>query len=165
MGRIITRKYLLLLFSHSVMSYSCDPMDYSLPGSSVHGNFQARILEWFAISFFRGSSWPRDPTGVSCTAGIFYRLSYQGSPNRKISQKERLRTAFSNMGSVNSGMSAFINPSLGGIWIISSKNSLQCLNSVRNGKRQSVALASDWLATIVACIFTVLCNFKALILL
>ena len=69
------------------------------------------------------------------------------------------------MGSVNSGMSAFINPSLGGIWIISSKNSLQCLNSVRNGERQSVALASDWLATIVACIFTVLCNFKALILL
>ena len=37
--------------SHSVVSDSCDPMDYSLPGSSVHGIFQARILEWFAISY------------------------------------------------------------------------------------------------------------------
>ena len=38
----------------------CDPMDYSLPGSSVHGIFQARILEWVAISFSRRSSQPRD---------------------------------------------------------------------------------------------------------
>ena len=34
----------------------CDPMDYSLPGSSVHGIVHARILEWVAISFSRGSS-------------------------------------------------------------------------------------------------------------
>ena len=47
----------------------CDPMDYSLPGSSVHGIFQARILEWVTISFSRGSSQPRDGTWVSCTAG------------------------------------------------------------------------------------------------
>ena len=45
----------------------CDPMDYSLPGSSVHGIFQARILEWVAISSFSGSSWPWDRTHVSCT--------------------------------------------------------------------------------------------------
>ena len=38
----------------------CAPMDCSLPGSSVHGIFQARILEWFAISFSRRSSQPRD---------------------------------------------------------------------------------------------------------
>ena len=38
----------------------CDPMDYSPPGSSVHGILRARILEWVAISFSRGSSWPRD---------------------------------------------------------------------------------------------------------
>ena len=43
----------------------CDPMDCSLPGFSVHGIFQARILEWVAISFSRGSSWPRDWTQVS----------------------------------------------------------------------------------------------------
>ena len=34
----------------------CDPMDYSLPGSSIHGIFQARVLEWVATSFSRGSS-------------------------------------------------------------------------------------------------------------
>ena len=38
----------------------CDPMYYSPPGSSVHGNLQARILEWVAIFFSRGSSQPRD---------------------------------------------------------------------------------------------------------
>ena len=40
----------------------CSPMDCSLPGSSAHGIFQARILEWVAISFSRGSSQPRDRT-------------------------------------------------------------------------------------------------------
>ena len=49
----------------------CDPMDCSLPGSSIHGIFQARVLEWVSISFSRGSSWPRNWTGVSCTAGGF----------------------------------------------------------------------------------------------
>ena len=44
----------------------CDPMDCSLQGSSVHGIFQARILEWLAIPFFRGCSWSRDPTRISC---------------------------------------------------------------------------------------------------
>ena len=44
----------------------CDPMDCSLPCSSVHGIFQAIILEWIAISFSRGSSRPRDRTQVSC---------------------------------------------------------------------------------------------------
>ena len=43
----------------------CDPMDCSLPCSSVHGIFQARVLERVAISFSRGSSWPRDGTRVS----------------------------------------------------------------------------------------------------
>ena len=42
------------------------PVDCSLPGSSVHGISQARVLEWVAISFSRGSSWPRDWTCISC---------------------------------------------------------------------------------------------------
>ena len=46
----------------------CDPMDSSLPGSAIHGVFQARILEWAATSFSRGSSQPRDRTWVSCIA-------------------------------------------------------------------------------------------------
>ena len=47
-------------------------MDCNLPGSSVHGILWARILEWVAISFSRGSSWPRDWTRVSCVADIFF---------------------------------------------------------------------------------------------
>ena len=47
-------------------------MDCSLPGSSVHGIFRAKILEWVAIPFSRGSSLPKDRTRVSCTAGRFF---------------------------------------------------------------------------------------------
>ena len=55
----------------------CDPMDYNLPGSSVHGILQARILEWVAIPFSRGSSHPKDWTWVSCTGRwILYHLSH-----------------------------------------------------------------------------------------
>ena len=50
----------------------CDLMDYSLPGSSVHGILQTRILEWVAIPFSRGSSWPRDWTQLSCVAGRLF---------------------------------------------------------------------------------------------
>ena len=49
-----------------------NPMDCSLPGSSVHGILQPRILEQVAISFSRGSSWPRDQTQVSCIIGRFF---------------------------------------------------------------------------------------------
>ena len=50
----------------------CDPMDYSPPGSSVHGISQTRILEWVVSSFSRGSSWPRDRIFISCIAGRFF---------------------------------------------------------------------------------------------
>ena len=59
--------YLLDLVSSKVAQSCptlCSPMDCSLPGSSVHGIFQARVLEWVAISFSRGSSRPRDWTQV-----------------------------------------------------------------------------------------------------
>ena len=49
----------------------CNLMDCSPPGSSVHGISQARILEWVAISFPRGTPPPRDQTQVPCTAGRF----------------------------------------------------------------------------------------------
>ena len=48
----------------------CDPVDYSQPGSSVHGVFQARILEQVAISYFRASSWPRNQTRVLCISCV-----------------------------------------------------------------------------------------------
>ena len=50
----------------------CDPIDCSLPGPSVHGILQARILEWVAIPFSRGSPQPRGQTRVSCIAGGFF---------------------------------------------------------------------------------------------
>ena len=63
----------------------CNPMDCSLPGSSVHGIFQARILEWVAISFSRGSSQSKNQTQVSCIAGRFFTLWATGkvSPSSK----------------------------------------------------------------------------------
>ena len=55
------------------MSNSCSPLDYSLPGSSVHRVLQARMLEWVAISFSRGSFPPRDWTCISYT---FTKISF-----------------------------------------------------------------------------------------
>ena len=52
----------------------CDSMDCSLPGSSVHGIFQARLLERVTIPFSMGSSFPRDQTQVSCIAGKFFTI-------------------------------------------------------------------------------------------
>ena len=60
----------------------CDLMDYSPQGFFVHGILQERKLEWVVIPFSRGSSWPRDWTQISCTAGrFFYRLSHKGNPH------------------------------------------------------------------------------------
>ena len=60
----------ILLYMYSVAQLYltlCNSWYCSPPGSSVDGIFQARILEWVAISFSRGSSWPRDQTHISCT--------------------------------------------------------------------------------------------------
>ena len=62
--------------SESEVAQSCptlsDPMDCSLSGFPIHGIFQARVLEWIAISFSRGSSRSRDQTQVSCIRGGFF---------------------------------------------------------------------------------------------
>ena len=52
----------------------CDPMNCSPPGSSIHGILQARVLEWVAMSSYRGSSQPRDPTQVSSIASRCFNL-------------------------------------------------------------------------------------------
>ena len=51
-----------------------DPVTCSLPGSSVRGILQARILEWISIPFSRGYFWPKDWTQVSCTVGRFFTI-------------------------------------------------------------------------------------------
>ena len=69
---------LFLIWSEVIVTQSCptlcDPMDYSPPGSFVQGTFPARMLEWVAVSFSRGSSQPRDRTQVSHTAGSFFTI-------------------------------------------------------------------------------------------
>ena len=65
----------------------CDPVDCSLPGSSVHGIFQAIVLEWIAISFSRGSSQTRDWTWVSHTVDRHFTV-WKGSPKRMCYQQD-----------------------------------------------------------------------------
>ena len=64
-----------------VLPTLCNPMDYSLPGSSVHGLLQARTLEGVAISFSRGSSQSRNWTQVSYIPGRSLKSEPPGSPN------------------------------------------------------------------------------------
>ena len=70
----------------------CDPMDCSLLGSSVHGILQARILEWVAISLFRGSFQPRDQTHISCFVSGFFITEPPGKP--KVTQVVNDRADF-----------------------------------------------------------------------
>ena len=65
----------------SCIQLFCDPVACSPPVSFVYGIFQARILEWVAISFSRGSSRPRDWTCVSCSGKWRLYQSHQGSPS------------------------------------------------------------------------------------
>ena len=62
------------------------PMDYSLPGSFVHGISQASTLEWVAISFSRGSSWSIDQTCISCLAGSSFTTEPLRKPLSHLSQ-------------------------------------------------------------------------------
>ena len=63
----------------------CNPMGCSPPGSSVHGTFQAGILELVAISFSRGSSWPRDRTPISFVPCIGKYILYCSIPWKTLS--------------------------------------------------------------------------------
>ena len=63
----------LCLVAHACLTL-CDPMDSYPSGSSVHGIFQARILEWVAMPSSMGSSQPRDGTQVYCIAGRFFTI-------------------------------------------------------------------------------------------
>ena len=71
----------------------CSPKACSLSGSSVHRILQARILEWVAIPFSRGSSWPRGQTDVSHITGRFFTcLSHRGSPHIKEVRYKKLHS-------------------------------------------------------------------------
>ena len=72
------------VYMHVKLPQSCptlyNPMDYSPPGSSVHGILQARILEWVAMPSSRRSSQPRDQTQVSHFVGRFFTAEPPGKP-------------------------------------------------------------------------------------
>ena len=72
----VEKNFFLLLCVHAKLLQSCltlwDPMDCSLPGSSVCGILQTRILEWVAMPSSRGSSQPKDRTQVSRIRGEFF---------------------------------------------------------------------------------------------
>ena len=83
----------LCMYVSSVLTL-CDPMDCSLPGSSVHGIFQARILEWVAIFSSRGSSQPKDQTRPSCSSCTGRQILYQwatGKPGFRLRRFQFLK--------------------------------------------------------------------------
>ena len=64
------------MLSHFSCVQLCEPMDYNLPGFSLHRILQGRVLEWVAISSYRGSFWPRDQTHVSYVSSIERQVLY-----------------------------------------------------------------------------------------
>ena len=76
--QLLTYNTCALLLSHVWLFF--DPMGRGWPGSSIHRISQARILEWVAMSFSRGSSWPRDQIWVSFIAGGFFTTVPPGKP-------------------------------------------------------------------------------------
>ena len=104
----------------------CDPMDYSPPGSSVHGILQARILEWPAMPSSRGASLPRDRTCVSCiscTADGFFTAEPPEKPHNFSQVQSLSRVWF------------FVTP-----WTAARQASLSITNSWSTPKPMSIEL-------------------------
>ena len=68
------------MLNHFSRVWLCDPNDYSMPGSSVHVILQATILEWVAMPFSRGFSWPRNLTHISSISRLAGRFSITSAP-------------------------------------------------------------------------------------
>ena len=78
-GGVCVYRHTMLMCVHAQSLHRvrlCDPIYCSLPCSSIYGILQPRILEWVAISFSRGSSWPRDWTHISCISYIGKQILY-----------------------------------------------------------------------------------------
>ena len=108
-GRNLSKGCAVLCLVAQLCLTLCNRKDYSLPGSSVHGILQARILEWVAFTFSRGSSQPRDRTQVSHTGGRFFTtwatreaqervLEWVAYPFSRGSSRPRDRTQVSHTG-------------------------------------------------------------------
>ena len=128
----------------------CNPTDYSPLYTSVHGIFPASILEWVAISSFRGSSRPRNQTcisGVSCIAGRFFTAEPQGKP-RKFWYSPIILNSFLQFSSVQSlsHVRLFATP-----WIAARQASLSITNFQSSLKVMSIqsVMPSTILASVV----------------
>ena len=93
-----------------VVSDSCDPRDCSPPGSSVHGILQARILEWVAIFFSGGSSWPRDQTRISLIISGFFTAEPLGKPKKPLWTNNSSKGTFLTLWSLSSDVPYVIHP-------------------------------------------------------
>ena len=119
----------------------CNPMNQSLPGSSVHGTFQAKILEWVAIPFTRGSSQPRDWTQVFCIGRqiLYHWATWKALPIvfiRKQSQREMdsLAQDHCNLHKTKSGSqpsSGWLSPLIWGT-LAAELNSVKNINKFNN---------------------------------
>ena len=76
---LVRKQYAAAAMSRQSCPTLCDPMDGSLPGSSVHEISQARILEWVTIYSSRGSSIPRDRTHISYVSCIGRQVLYHSA--------------------------------------------------------------------------------------
>ena len=124
------RPQLSVLFVQSCLTL-CDPKDCNPPGSSVHVILQARILEWVAMPFSRGSSQPRDQTQVSCIAGGFFTiwvtreaLPQPGKPSAKPapkSSRETGRDSVEVQGNNGASASGTLSGSGWSIWSLGSQ--------------------------------------------
>ena len=113
----------------------CNPMDCSPPGSSVHGILQARILEWVAISFSRGSSQPRDRTQVSHIAGRHFNLwaTSEALVNPEQNDSHNIQKAlstFSNVPSFIHSLIHFINQHIFFLQLLCARHYSRCWKKV-----------------------------------
>ena len=103
------------LVAHSCPTL-CDPVDYSWTGSSVHAISQARIMEWVAISFSKGSSQSRDQTCVSCIASVFFTAEPPGEPQYDRQRCNHLKAQLGRIHSETDSRVIGRTPFLTGCW-------------------------------------------------
>ena len=94
----------------------CDPTDHSLPGSSVHGILQARVLEWVVMPSSRGSSLLRNETWVSRIAGRFFTLSTSPPPHYSLQLSFICRSEGDKFDQWLSSCALLMSVSCGGIY-------------------------------------------------
>ena len=114
----------------------CNFMDYSLPGSTIHGIFQARILKWIAISFSRRSSQPRDWTWVSHIVGRRFTIL----PTREVHITDST-IGYNNWCQIQDYCRNFKQPSvqsLNRVWLFATPWTTACQTSLSNTNSQSL---------------------------